>query len=158
MSREKIHIVGLGVTEEVMFCNAVQDILCTADIIIGSERQLQTIESLLLGRQHKSTSILLPALSKLAALIESYQHQQIVVLASGDPLYFGIGRWFSQNFDKTYLSFYPAVSSIQAACHALRLSLQDVEVISLHGRPLEKIRTKLHRSNQLVLLTDKHRC
>ena len=156
MSREKIHIVGLGVAEEVIFSNAVQNILCTADIIIGSERQLQTIKSLLLGRQHKSTSVLLPALSELAVLIGSYPHQQIVVLASGDPLYYGIGRWFSQNFDSAYLSFYPAVSSIQAACHALRLSLQDVEVISLHGRPLEKIRTKLHRNKQLVILTDKY--
>lgn len=156
MPREKIHIVGLGVTEEVMFSKTVQDIICAAGIIIGSKRQLQTIEHVLLANQHKSKSILLPTLSELTVLIETYQHQQIVILASGDPLYYGIGRWFSQNFDNEYLRFYPAVSSIQAACHALKLSLQDVDVVSLHGRPLEKIRTKLHRNKKLVVLTDKY--
>ena len=58
MRREKIHIIGLGVTEEVMLSNTVQDILCTADIIIGSERQLQTIEHLVLKTQNKSRFLL----------------------------------------------------------------------------------------------------
>jgi precorrin-6Y C5,15-methyltransferase (decarboxylating) len=99
---------------------------------------------------------LLPALSALTSLINAYEDKQIVVLASGDPLYYGIGRWLVQNIDNGQLNFYPAVSSIQAACHQLGLSLQDVEVISLHGRPLEKIRTQLHRNKKLVVLTDKY--
>ena len=52
------------------------------------------------------------------------------------------------------LFFYPAVSSIQAACHALRLSQQDVDVISLHGRNKLTIRRWLRQHRTLLVLTD----
>ena len=80
----------------------------------------------------------------------------IVVLASGDPLYYGIGRWFSKHFAQKRLTFYPAISSIQMACHRLAISLQDVTVLSLHGRPLATLRTKLKNATTLLILTDKH--
>ena len=82
--------------------------------------------------------------------------QTICVLASGDPLFFGIGRWLKQHFEQWGISFYPAVSSIQAACHKLGLSLQDVQVVSLHGRPLISLRRHLKQNQTLVMLTDKH--
>ena len=54
------------------------------------------------------------------------------------------------------MSFYPAVSSIQAACHRLGRAFQDLKVISLHGRPLVSIRTQLKPHQPLMILTDKH--
>ncbi|MGB0734202.1 MAG: precorrin-6y C5,15-methyltransferase (decarboxylating) subunit CbiE, partial [Pontibacterium sp.] len=82
------------------------------------------------------------------------QQKQIVVLASGDPLFYGIGRWFGKQFLPSQLRFYPAVSSLQVACHRLGLSLQDVEVLSLHGRPIEKLKTRLRQNQPLLILTD----
>ena len=81
---------------------------------------------------------------------------KIVVVASGDPLYFGIGRWLLQRYSSEQLIFYPAVSSIQAACHRQGISLQDVKVVSLHGRALSTIRPHLKKNAVLVLLTDKN--
>ncbi len=98
----------------------------------------------------------MPPLSELKHQLKAYNNKQVVVLASGDPLYYGIGRWFCQHFAREQLVFYPAISSIQAACHQLGLSLQDVTVMSLHGRPLEKIRTQLHGNTKLLVLTDKY--
>ncbi|WP_370298389.1 precorrin-6y C5,15-methyltransferase (decarboxylating) subunit CbiE, partial [Pontibacterium sp.] len=148
----QLHIIGLGVAEQAQLSLDAQQALAAADMVIGSERQLQVVDHLL----GESPTLTLPKLSELKALITSYAKegmQSVVILASGDPLYYGIGRWFSCQFPDEQLRFYPAVSSIQAACHRLGLSLQDVNVLSLHGRPLEKIRTQLKRNSTLVILT-----
>ncbi len=77
-------------------------------------------------------------------------------MASGDPLYFGIGRWLGKNLSAENIFFHPAVSSIQAACHKLGLSLQDCDAISLHGRPVETLRSLIRNNQILVILTDKY--
>lgn len=180
-----IHIVGLGVAEQAILADATQAVIRQADVILGSARQLQTIQGLLAEPLHhadnqqatnkkiikalpalKELPVLkeLPTLKELPDVIACYPNSSIVVLASGDPLYYGIGRWFSQRYglqgavkgSDENVFFYPAISSIQAACHQLGFSLQDVTVISLHGRPLEKIRTQLHANKRLVVLTDKN--
>jgi len=129
--------------------------LTEADWVIGSQRQLDTVSSLLAHQRTKK----LPALTKLAQWLDDIGDNPsvtIAVLASGDPLFYGIGRWFSRRYAAEQLSYHPAVSSIQAACHLLGLSLQDVDVLSLHGRPLEKMRSHLKRHQTLLILTDKH--
>jgi precorrin-6Y C5,15-methyltransferase (decarboxylating) len=149
----KIHIIGLGVSESAELSTQTQTVLGGCDMVIGSPRQLDTIDSLLDGI--KIIKVVLPKLDQLKATIINADAAAIAVIASGDPLYFGIGRWFSNNFANQDLSFYPAVSSIQVACHRFGLSLQDVSVLSLHGRPLEKIRSKIKANTTLVVLTDK---
>lgn len=155
-----IHIVGVTQPTDLMGggLQAVQQ----ASAIIGSERQLDIVKPHLMTKARISLHAL-PKLTELNFLIdeltssrENSQPQRIVVLASGDPLYYGIGRWFSNNFDNDGLVFHPAISSIQMACHRLALSLQDVTVISVHGRPLATLRTKLKNKASLVILTDKN--
>ncbi len=153
MVTPKIHIIGLGVSESVGLTEQAKAVLSRCDIVIGSPRHLQTLVAFL--KTIPIEQVVLPKLGQLRATIDNASAQEIAVIASGDPLYFGIGRWFSKHFSNQDLSFYPAVSSIQAACHRFGLSLQDVSVVSLHGRPLEKIRTKIKSNTTLVVLTDK---
>jgi len=130
--------------------------LQASQLVIGSERQRQIVSEVLAPEQLQME---LPKLSDLPELIAKAERDgvhQVSVLASGDPLFYGIGRWFGNNFPVERLRFYPAVSSVQAACHELGLSLQDVEVLSLHGRPLERVRRTLKKNMTLVLLTDKY--
>jgi precorrin-6Y C5,15-methyltransferase (decarboxylating) len=150
-----IHIVGLGVTQRQDIASDALSVLETASCVIGSQRQLALVADLT-----QAKTVILPKLSELKALISAINNDfsdeyHVVVLASGDPLFYGIGRWFTKNFDTTQLCFYPAVSSIQAACHKQGLALQDVTVVSLHGRPLVSIRTELHNKRILVVLTDR---
>lgn len=149
-----IHIIGLGVSELAELSAQASQALVKADVVIGAERQLTTVSTYL--KNTNAQQVELPKLSELAALISRFQNASVVVLASGDPLYYGIGRWFSKNFSSAQLQFYPAVSSIQAACHRLGIALQDVDVLSLHGRPVEGIRTQLKCNKQLLILTDKN--
>lgn len=156
-----IAVIGLGVAEHAELSSSATAALICADRIIGSQRQLDTIAHLLTASrgqyegQGSPQLVVLPALTELLRDLRQSVDLKVVILASGDPLHYGIGRWLSRHFDPHCLHFYPAVSSIQMACHRCHLSLQDVQVVSLHGRPLEKIRRYLARSQYLVVLTDR---
>ncbi len=150
-----IHVLGLGVNHEAELSADALLKLQDVDLVIGSQRQLETVDHLLpTGKR----TLLLPKLSQLKTVIiqEVEQNNSVMVLASGDPLFYGIGRWFSRHFSLAQLCFYPAVSSLQTACHRLGMAMQDVEVLSLHGRPLLKLRTRLRQNQPLLILTDKN--
>ncbi|MEL0629086.1 precorrin-6y C5,15-methyltransferase (decarboxylating) subunit CbiE [Psychromonas aquatilis] len=170
-SVREIAVIGLGVSEHAMLSDQALLALQSADLVIGSERQLRTLEKHLAvqpkiealgeGEQQavepNATSLpprteIIPKLKELKSLIET--EQKVVVLGSGDPLYYGIGTWISKNFHDATVRFFPAVSSITQACHSLSIAQQDVNVISLHGRPLEKLKVDLKAQQTLLLLTD----
>ena len=82
----------------------------------------------------------------------------VVVLASGDPLWFGIGRTLMDRLDRTRLRFHPGPSSLQLAFARLGRSWQDADWISLHGRdPLSLSQKLQQRPRALAVLTDPSR-
>ena len=157
-TRMLIHVIGLGVNDTANLDVAAQAVLASLspnDVVLGAPRQHETIAQYTHQAQRED-------LPKLNLLKESFAHWQlqgakkVVVLASGDPLYYGIGAWLMRTFSFENLKFHPNVSSIQMACHRLGLSLQDVQVVSLHGRPLASLRRHLQSNKTLVLLTDQY--
>lgn len=81
--------------------------------------------------------------------------EPIAVLASGDPLWFGIGRVLIQRFDAALLCFHPAPSSLQLAFARLQRPWQDASWVSVHGRDPEPLATALkRRPPALVVLPD----
>lgn len=150
-THNNIAIIGLGVAEHACLDKAACEALCSADIVIGSARQLKTVAAYTQQLQ----KIKMPKLTQLKAVISEFSGLKIAVLASGDPLYFGIGRWFFRHYPRQYIQCYAAVSSIQAACNRLGIALQDADVVSLHGRPLASLKIRLKRNCTLIVLTDK---
>jgi precorrin-6Y C5,15-methyltransferase (decarboxylating) len=153
-----INVIGLGVSATALLEQQTAKVVAEADIIVGSRRQLATITDYLLAEQ-TAQIVELPKLAELKQSLLAWQQQgveQVVVLASGDPLFYGIGRWLAKNSADATVYYHPGVSSIQATCHQLGLSLQAVNVLSLHGRPLALLRRHLSAFQQLLILTDKH--
>ena len=148
---ETITVIGLGVAENAQLSEQALSALKNSDLVIGSERQLLTLQTLLSSTQKTA---ILPKLSALEVLINTQNN--VVILGSGDPLYYGIGTWISKHFSASNLQFFPAVSSLTQACHSLGLAQQDVNVISLHGRPLAKLNLVLKAQQTLLVLTDKN--
>ncbi|MFM7286199.1 MAG: precorrin-6y C5,15-methyltransferase (decarboxylating) subunit CbiE [Cyanobium sp.] len=84
------------------------------------------------------------------------RHQ--VVLASGDPLWFGIGRLLREQLGGEHLRFHPAPSSLQLAFARIGRPWQDARWISLHGRDPEPLAAALQkRPSALAVLTDPSR-
>ncbi|MYH72568.1 MAG: precorrin-6y C5,15-methyltransferase (decarboxylating) subunit CbiE [Acidimicrobiia bacterium] len=149
----RIQIIGLGVEAEGRLTAAAEAALAEAELVIGARRQLDWLQNLVEGEILPRCEVL-PKLDDLPARIDACAGE-VVVLASGDPLYFGIGRWFGERYPRERLVFHSAVSSIQAACARLGFALQDCGVLSLHGRPLEGLRRHLQPGRRLILLTDR---
>ena len=83
---------------------------------------------------------------------------QTVVLASGDPLWFGIGRLLLDRFGRDRLRFHPAPSSLQLAFARIGRPWQDASWVSLHGREPEPLAARLQqRPAALAVLTDPSR-
>lgn len=152
----QIHVIGLGVNEQAILdakAQSVFDSLGEQDVILGSSRQQETVAKYVTSGQRK----VLPKLSQLSAEFDQWQSQgtnTVVVLASGDPLFYGIGTWLVKHFGAHKVIFYPNVSSVQVACHRLGISLQQAQVVSVHGRPLPSLRRHLQANKILILLTD----
>jgi precorrin-6Y C5,15-methyltransferase (decarboxylating) len=93
---------------------------------------------------------LLPKLTSALAA-----RRRVVLLASGDPLWFGIGRLLLEHFEPQQLRFHPAPSSLQLAFARIGRPWQDAAWISLHGRDPEPLAAALQkRPAALAVLTD----
>ena len=145
-----IQVIGLGISQPPLLSRAAQQALATAQAVFGSARQLDSVGSFVAAASEQRE---LPKLSQLKEQVQAYK--QVVVLASGDPLLFGIGKFLQQQFPQQ-VTCYSGVSSLQGACQLTGLSLQDAQLVSLHGRPLSSLRRHLQPNRNLLVLTDQY--
>jgi len=124
-----VSIVGMGMSPEDLTARQIETIEA-ADILVG-------------GRRHLAHFAHLPAETmavdrNLGQLVEKIRARmagsRIVVLASGDPLFFGIGAYLAKNLGPDNVTVLPNVSAPAAAFARLKEPWQGVPVISLHGR------------------------
>jgi precorrin-6Y C5,15-methyltransferase (decarboxylating) len=88
-------------------------------------------------------------LADLAAL----RGRRVVVLASGDPMWFGVGELLCRHFDRAELRVLPAPSTLSLVCARLGWPQSAVEAVSLHGRPLAALHRHLAPGARLVALS-----
>lgn len=134
---------------------ALQSLTRRAHLIAAPKRLLPALEQWL-GPEYSGRCLASDdPLSLCAALTALPSQQPAVVLASGDPLWFGIGRILVERLGGERLRFHPAPSSLQLAFARLGRPWQDTQWISLHGRdpaPLAALLQK--RPASLAVLTD----
>ena len=152
-----IAVVGIGLDGAVGLTPAVRQIVEQANILVGSDRHLAYFPD------HAAEKIILgsikPAIAQIQAQLSSHPTPMtptsVVVLASGDPLFFGIGRLLLQHFDANQLAFYPHLSSVQLAFSRIKQPWQEAHLLSLHGRSPDRLIQALQRGEATIaLLTD----
>jgi precorrin-6B C5,15-methyltransferase / cobalt-precorrin-6B C5,C15-methyltransferase len=147
----QLHVVGIGLEGPAVLATEAKRAIEAAAVITGSAHQLDHFathpaEKLALGNDLEDW---LRQLKKLS------EHQSIVVLASGDPLFFGIGRLLTEHFPPETLVFYPHVSSVQLAFSRLCIPWQSATVVSIHGRSIEPLEQALKKgASPIAVLTD----
>jgi precorrin-6Y C5,15-methyltransferase (decarboxylating) len=151
-----IDVVGLGVSSRIEQLPAAhREAIEQATVIFGSERHLAMLVAPTQQASLTATQLCYPSpFTGLAALLPQHQRQRVVLLASGDPLFFGIGGWLTRRFAPQALRFHSNVSSIQVACARIGAPWQQADVISLHGRPLASLHGRLRGGRLIALLTD----
>jgi precorrin-6Y C5,15-methyltransferase (decarboxylating) len=146
-----LQVIGMGVFPESALAAPARHALEEAELVIGAERQREH-----LGIPAARFSPYPKPFTALAELIAAHRGKRIVLLASGDPLLFGLGDWLGRSFGRENLVFHPHISSIQVAFARVGLPWQEAEVVSLHGRPLAGLRARLHANRLYAILTDEH--
>ena len=130
-----------------------QELLRHAEAIAAPERLLSTLKQWLSHPYPDLVASDQPA--ELISWLKQRSQQRRVVLASGDPLWYGIGRCLLKAFHPDQLRFHPAPSSLQLAFARLGRSWQDASWVSIHGRDPATLATLLQRRPAaLAVLTD----
>ena len=103
--------------------------LARCGLIVGDSRHLALVEGMAVEKC--PISPLAPALESIRLALAN---GDVGVLASGDPLFFGIGRRLFKEFGSERLLILPALSTMQEACARFHLPWDDMALVSLHGR------------------------
>ncbi len=124
-----VTIIGMGMSPGDLTARH-HDLIAAADVLVGGRRHLAHFADLAAEKIEigKGLSALLPAIRSAA------RDRRVVVLASGDPLYYGVGAYLVRALGPENVRVYPNVSSVAAAFARIRHPWQDVRVVSLHGR------------------------
>ncbi|MDH4321419.1 MAG: precorrin-6y C5,15-methyltransferase (decarboxylating) subunit CbiE, partial [Desulfobulbaceae bacterium] len=96
-----------------------------------------------------------PVAQTLATVAERLGEQDVAVLASGDPLFFGIGRTLITKFGPERVVVHPALSSLQAACAKFGEPWDDIFILSLHGREAAGVAAKVMGHGKVFCFTDR---
>lgn len=130
------------------------DLISGCDILVGGQRQLALFDKL-----EKQTIPVKGAIEDLAAVLKvKMTDHRIVVLASGDPMFHGIGSSLSRHLTESEFEVHPNINTICAAFAAIKESWHDVKIVSLHGKQNPQfIFSTLSKENKIAFLTDKNR-
>jgi precorrin-6B C5,15-methyltransferase / cobalt-precorrin-6B C5,C15-methyltransferase len=131
---------------------AIRDYLTDAQQIQNSKFKIQNFDS-------RTGTINSDAINRVSIQhpIPNAQHPTplIVILASGDPLFFGLGRLLLAELPAEWLTFHPHLSAVQLAFNRIKVPWQDARLISAHGRSLEELTTALQQgAEKIAVLTD----
>jgi precorrin-6Y C5,15-methyltransferase (decarboxylating) len=86
--------------------------------------------------------------------IISRRGQAVCILASGDPLCYGVGTTILKDINISEITIIPAPSAFSLACSRLGWSLTDVETLSLCGRPVSLLQSYIYPGAKLLILSE----
>lgn len=151
----KIHVIGIGYRP---FNKQAREILLKSDTILASNRLHEVFKRYEEFSLVKDKVMLINKVEQTMTFIrDNIGKRAIVLLASGDPLFFGIGGTIIKEFGPDCVEIFPDLSSIQLAFSAIRESWEDAFLMSLHGGPdPEKRRRLKYELSDLPALLEKH--
>lgn len=145
-----LFIVGMGMSARDLTAEQLE-IIRSADILMGSRRLLEAFEAYAMEKM-----VITGKVDEVVAFIRNRREKsRIVVLASGDPLFFGIGARIVGDLGPQQVTVLPNVTSIAAAFASIKEPWNDAKIISLHGRDGRyKLLAALKRHTVVAALTD----
>ena len=144
-----LSIIGIGDDGLNGLSAKALEVINQSEIIIGGTRHLALIPN--------SESEKIPWGSPLSTTIEHIKAKRgnpVTVLATGNPLWFGIGSTLLKHFTIEEVEIIPQSSAFSLVAAKLGWSIEQVECLSIHGRPHEIVRKSFYPKAKLIVLTN----
>ncbi len=142
-----LKVVGIGDDGLAGISPAARALIEGAEILVGGERHLALVD-------HADKRVWPSPFSQSQAMLNSLRGRNVVVLASGDPMYFGIGATLARWFDPAEMLVVPHAGAFSLAAAALGWALQDCLCLTVHGRPVEALHLHLAPGRKLLVLSE----
>jgi precorrin-6Y C5,15-methyltransferase (decarboxylating) len=146
--RPGICVIGIGEDGLSGLSARARDIIDGADVLVGGARHLAFVEDGAARRIDWSDGI-----DAVLDTLEPQLNKQIVILASGDPLYFGVAKNVIERFGAARVQVIPVPGAVSLTCAAMGWSQPDIQVVTVHGRPLQSLNLYLTPGAKLVVLS-----
>jgi len=148
---DKVYVIGVGADGRGGLPESTHRLIGEAEIIFGGRRLLNMFPEAV-AEKISFGNKLYDAFDRLE---RELGRRRMVVLASGDPGFFGIVRYLSARFGGGRFRVLPQLSAMQLAFAAIGESWQDAAFVSVHGRAMEELLPVLAANQKVVVLTDR---
>lgn len=142
-------VIGIGEDGWEGLSEAAKSLVASAVLIVGGKRHLA-----LVPRAAGEKMAWRSPLAETLPVIAEWRGRRVAVLASGDPLCYGVGALLARNFPPEEMIVLPQPSAFSLVAARLLWPLEECVTLSLHGRPLERLRLHLAPGARLLLLTE----
>jgi precorrin-6Y C5,15-methyltransferase (decarboxylating) len=142
-------VIGIGEDGFAGVSAAARTLIETAETLVGGERHLAMVptgnaERLLWQRP----------LTDTIGAIAARRGGRVAVLASGDPMWYGVGAVLARHFPRDEMTILPQPGAFSLVAARLGWAIADCAVLSLHARPLDALRLHLAPQRRLLLLSE----
>lgn len=140
-------VVGMGPAGLRLMTPAAREVIERADALVGGKRHLLQFPTFC-----GETFVLGANIPELLAWVEARQEKKVVIVASGDPLFYGIGSRMVAHFGIARVRIIPGISAVQYLCAQAGIDMNEMWLTSSHGRSVNV--DELARHRKVAMVTD----
>lgn len=142
-------VIGIGEDGLAGLSAAARALVETAEVLVGGARHLGMVPPGLAERLEWRRPI-----SDTLPLIDDHRGRRVAVLASGDPMWYGVGAMLARAFPLEEMTILPRPGAFSLAAARLGWPLTECTSLSLHGRPLDTLRLHLAPGRRILALSE----
>ncbi|MBF0562962.1 MAG: precorrin-6y C5,15-methyltransferase (decarboxylating) subunit CbiE [Alphaproteobacteria bacterium] len=143
-------IVGIGADGVDGLSPAGRRLIAGAEVVAGGARNLALAVSII---AESAQQFPWHGLEETLALLHHHRGRRVVVLASGDPMFYGLGATLVRTFSPAEMTIVPHPGAFSLAAARLGWPLQEVETLTIHGRSLASLVVHLAPAARLLVLS-----
>ena len=148
MAEPWLHIVGIGEEGMAGLLPATRAVVEAAEVIVGGDRHHALSDGVTAERVAWPSPF-----DALIDLLHGFTGRRVVVLSTGDPLWFSVGARIGRAIPPDEIVYHPQLSAFQLASVRMGWSMADVETLTVHGRPVEQMIAFIQPDARLLILT-----
>ena len=150
----KCTLIGISDSREQWFPPQVCEIIAQGTVFSGGKRHHEIMESYL-----PANAVWIDITVPLSGVFQEYEkYPEIVIFASGDPLFYGFASTVQRECPDVQMTVFPSFNSLQMLAHRMNLPYQDLHAVSLTGRPWDRFDEALICGEPLIgCLTDRNK-